>query len=357
MRILHVAEAFGGGLLEMVTSVANGSVEAGHPVAIAYGRRPETPGSLTELVSPDVELFELPWGRRTPREELRAGRLLRAAATAWRPDVIHLHSSVAGAVGTAALHSRAPTIYTPHSFESTLPSTRGARRLAIRLVERAIVRRATLVGAVSPSEARLARELHGGSRVTVVENGIPELEPEGMVERGLPASATVVAVGRTVPQRRPEACARILDGLRDIAEVQWIGGGGGDRGVAGRRALEAAGVPITGWVPHAEVLERLGAVTAYLHWTAWDGQPLSVLEAMARDAVVVASDIEPNRDVLGPEQVFRSEADAVRALRRVVLDRDHAEKLRRSQRERRGRWAAGRMVEDWLRVYRKLGSD
>ena len=37
------------------------------------------------------------------------------------------------------------------------------------------------------------------------------------------------------------------------------------------------------WLPllDNQRLERLAGATAYLHWTAWDGQPLSVLEAMA----------------------------------------------------------------------------
>lgn len=346
-----MAEAFGGGILGMVASVAGGSARAGHDVAIAYGRRPETPGTLDGLVDQRVELHPLDWGRRTPIEQIGAARALRSLAADWRPDVIHLHSSLSGAVGAAVLRRFAPTVFSPHSFESAIASTSRSRRLAIRSVERWIVRSVTLVGAVSPSEARLSRDLLGARRVTVVENGIADLEPDQLVERPLPEHPRVVSIGRTVPQRRPDACARMLARLSDVAEVAWIGGGGGGRGVAGRDALLAAGIPITGWLPHHRALRELEEATVYLHWTAWDGQPLSVLEAMARDAVVIASDIEPNRDVLGPDQVFRGEDEAVGAARRALLEPDYAEALRRSQRERRPRWAASRMVDDWLDVY------
>ena len=171
MRILHVVEAFGGGLMEMICGVAAGSVREGHHVAIAYGRRPETPGSVRELVPPEVELFGLDWGRRTVVEQLAAARALRRLAGRWQPDLIHLHSSLAGAVGGFALRSFAPTIFTPNSFESAIPSGGRARRLAVRRAERWVVRNASLVGAASPSEAEVSRAL-GAKNVTVVENGV-----------------------------------------------------------------------------------------------------------------------------------------------------------------------------------------
>ncbi|MFL5826928.1 MAG: glycosyltransferase, partial [Thermoleophilaceae bacterium] len=93
---------------------------------------------------------------------------------------------------------------------------------------------------------------------------------------------------------------------------------------------------------------------AYLHWTAWDGQPLSVLEAMARDAVVVASDIPPNREVLGPDQVSASEDQAIELLRRVISDSGLRDSLLAEQRRRRRAYGAQRMVDQWLELYRRI---
>ena len=77
------------------------------------------------------------------------------------------------------------------------------------------------------------------------------------------------------------------------------------RRARGRRARRApaAGIPLSDWLPRGELLDRIGSAGAYLHWTAWDGLPLSILEAMALDVVVVASDIPPNREILGPDAV------------------------------------------------------
>jgi glycosyltransferase involved in cell wall biosynthesis len=162
----------------------------------------------------------------------------------------------------------------------------------------------------------------------------------------------VVAAGRIGPQRRPEACARILEAVKDLAPVAWIGGG--PAGSPGAAALKSAGVPVTGWLPRDEAVSRLAGATVYLHWTGWDGLPLSILEAMARDVVVVASDIGPNREVLGAAQVRTSERDAIELLRSVLTAPAHRDELLEAQRRRRTAYGADRMVSGWLDLYQRL---
>jgi len=353
MRLLYVAEAFGGGVFELVRMTAEGAVAEGHEVAIAHGRRPETPERPRELIDPRVELLELPWTRRSPGAQLRGAAALRRVARAWRPDLVHAYSSFAGVHCALVAGRGAPGVFTPQAYAFTMSDQGAAARYAYRLAESFASRRATVVGACSADEARLARQL-GARRVETVPNGIPELDEPGLPDRASLEAARVIALGRTVPQRRPAACAQILGSLAGAADVAWIGGAGGSRGVAGAAALRSAGVPVSGWLARERVLAELERATAYLHWTAWDGLPLSVLEAMARDTVVAASDIGPNRELLGDRQVCAGEAEAVELLRAVLADRALGEELLAEQRRRRSRYGAAAMVEGWLRLYRRL---
>jgi glycosyltransferase involved in cell wall biosynthesis len=161
-----------------------------------------------------------------------------------------------------------------------------------------------------------------------------------------------VVVGRVDGARQPAAAARILGSVADVARTEWIGGGEAPGALA---ALSAAGVHVTGWVEREDVQRRLSRATACLHWSAWDAQPLSVLEAMAHDTVLVASDIAPNRELLDARQLCATEDAASRLLRAVLTESAMREELLADQRRRRGRYAATRMVRDWLEVYRRVG--
>lgn len=342
----------------MVTTVSERLAAQGDDIGIAYGVRPETPSDVRARIAQPVEVFPLPWTARTVRAQLSAARALRRLVDAWRPDLVHLHSSFAGVVGSVSLRGRVPLVYTPHAYSFTAAHGR-ARRAVYMALERLVARRTNVVAAVSNSEATLAREVVGARSVACIPNGIPELDPgrEPEPERAAGQVPSVIAMGRIVPQRQPEECARILAALDGTAEVAWVGGGGPQGPDApGFRALRHAGVDVTGWVDRDDAMGRLARATAYLHWTAWDGQPLSVLEAMARDVVVVASDIDANRELLGGEQVCPDEEGAIALLRAVVADEHLRERLLRSQRARRGAHGAQRMVEEWRALYATVAS-
>jgi glycosyltransferase involved in cell wall biosynthesis len=354
LRVLHVTEAFGGGVLEMISTVAAGGVAAGDEVAVAYGRRPETPADPRPKFAPEVELIPLGWEARRPRAQLAAWRALRRVVAEWRPDVVHLHSSFAGLAGAVVLPRGLPSVYTPHGYSFSMRDQGRATRAAFRLVERFTARRVGAVGAVSEAEAAEARSVAAAAKVFVVPNGVPELDgldPDApFPER--PAPRRAIALGRITAQHLPEASARILAAAADAGEVEWVGGGG--RGDIPPEVVSGLGVPVTGWLERDQALARLRGATALLHWTGWDGQPLSILEAMAADVVVIGRDIPPVREILGAEQVTTDEALAAAMLREALSDPEAREAALRSQRLRRGRYRASAMVAGWLAAYRRL---
>jgi len=350
LRVLHVVEAFGGGVFEVVRTLTRYQVDR-HPVAIAYGTRPETPTEVCHYLDPRVELFPLPWERRTSRAQLKAAHALSRIVPTWSPSVIHLHSSFAGVVGTFAIKAGPPTLYSPHAYSFQMNQNR-ARRAFFLMLERYVARHVGAVGAVSAHEADLARQHALARRVFTVSNGIPELDACRTRRPDIhKPPLTVTSMGRTDPQRQPRAAARILRAVADEADVRWIGGA-----APGSHGSAVPGVRMTGWLERDVALRLLADADIYLHWTAWDGQALSIMEAMARDVIVIASDIPPNRDIVGGKQVCASESAAIDLIRRLLQTPGLRAEYRARQRALRGRFGAQRMASNWDTVYREMAN-
>jgi glycosyltransferase involved in cell wall biosynthesis len=345
MRILQVTEASGAGTLRIVETLCSGLARRGHEVVLAYGRRPETPDEIGVGSHGGFDLEEIDWDRRSVVAHVRAARQLRRLVRRVRPDIIHLHSTFAGLVG-GALDRRHRRVYTPHGWASTTTRHwRSAQRLG-SVADRFAIRRSDLVGVVSRSEADIGRRL-GARRLAVVPNGVPELDAPLRPTTPTNSPPVVVAGGRLVAARRPVQSARILQAIQDVAETRWIG----DGHPGSAEQVRALGVEVSGWLPHHEAVDRIASADAYLHWSACDGQSVAVLEAIARDVVVIGSDVPPNRELLDPAQLFTSEQDAALMLRRVLESPDLRNQLIASQRRRGSTHGAERMVQGWIDAY------
>ena len=109
MKILHVTECFAGGVATAINMYASLVPEHEHMV-LYTARRANSPAKAYP------ELFSQSW--RLPDHHRAAIDTVRRVRDEVAPDVIHAHSSFAGAyVRLARLRGtrrRTPTVYTPH---------------------------------------------------------------------------------------------------------------------------------------------------------------------------------------------------------------------------------------------------
>src|SRR2546430_8021979 len=106
-----------------------------------------------------------------------------------------------------------PMVYTPQAYAFTMASEPAYKRWAYLVLESFVARHVDLVGACSLSEGAQARSLPGAKAVAVVPNGIEELNRDGAPVVRRRSEPAVVAIGRPLPQRQPDACARILSAI------------------------------------------------------------------------------------------------------------------------------------------------
>ncbi|PPL15763.1 glycosyltransferase [Microterricola pindariensis] len=266
--VLHVVESFGAGTANAVLQYVRSTPSVTHHL-LRHVREGEY------VDQGDLGVFA---SVRSLSPNLRdARRDIRKAVETVNPSVVHGHSSFGGAFVRLSIRSssRQRIVYTPHSFSFEREDLGAARKLILKLVERALAWNTDTIAACSPREMTLAQSMRSDSAVYV-----PNISATGTAHR--PAAkmgAQVVAgAGRLSPQRDPDYFIEVVRRLRRVnEEAKFIWVGGGDQTLVDR--LHANGISVTGWLSHEEALDTLSNADLYIHTAAWDGFPLTILEA------------------------------------------------------------------------------
>lgn len=325
IQVLHVVESLGGGVATALESYIRNTPRQAHTV-LAWRRDGAQTGDALDRLA--TTMLPLPAGRIA---QLRA---VRHHVARLRPDVIHAHSSYAGLYVRLLRRPGRSLVYTPHGFSFERRDIPVALRGLFWLIEAALSFRGACVAAVGPREARLAERLPGHQLVMYVPNVVDHLQPASSIRLASSPPGDngenvgrlrVAALGRITAQKSPgffRSAARLSRERR--LPVDWIWVGGGD--FEDERALREAGVLVTGWLSRPAALGWLSTVDAYVHTAAWEGAPLSVLEAATLDLPILARR-SPALEALGVEPLHENPESLVAAVA-GLLDGQRREQLR-----------------------------
>jgi glycosyltransferase involved in cell wall biosynthesis len=349
--VIHLCEALASGILRVVPALADETVALGLPTVVLHGRRPETPEDMSEWFDPRVRLVPVDgWGARSPRGSLagtvRAALALRRELARHHRGVLHLHSTYAGLVGRLVPAPGWTRFYTPQGYAFLNDSHPRALRWSTLAAEVALARRAHTI-ACSRAEGDVAARLARGRGVSVVQNGVDgELAELPAANGGGPF--VVASVGRAAYQRRPDLFVEMRALLGEDGETafHWFGDG------PDRELLVGAGVSVSGWLEHSEAAAAIARTDVLVHFSAFEGLPLSLLEAMRAGRAVVASDLPVIREVVDDAGILvRDAPEAAAAVRRL-----HADEALRSELSARAHDRARRLFTRRAMVERTLAT-
>lgn len=313
--VLHVTEALGGGVQSAIVNYMRATPDLRHSV-LARGRD-------------GLSTHDWPDGADVATYEgglLGFYRVVQRAVRYTRPDVVHLHSSFAGAArGFLPVGTR--IVYSPHCFAFERTDVAAPVRWGFAALEFALARRPQTTLSVSPYEAILSRSLSRSNPVVVAPNPSPLAEPSaaepGFAEP-VEAPTTVTMTGRLHSQKSPELFAEVAHLCQDDGiDFTWIGDGAGEV----PDMMRASGVTVSGWRAPEEVRTLLTNSSLYLHTAAWEGGPVSAIEAASLGVPVISRSI-PSMRSLGyatAGDTARELADAVRRFSRDGDYRRHVE--------------------------------
>lgn len=272
MRVLHVTEAPGGGVMSSVLAMVEATPGVDHHLAHWSLRQHRSTG--------DDWSASLSTVTPLPVDPVRVTLSLRRLVRDLFPDVVHVHSSYAGLLVRSVGLEGPRVVYSPHCFAFERRDISPLLGQLVTGTERRLARHTDLVVAVSPHEVELATDL-GHAAVSYVPNR-PLVEVGPVAEHRAPGAGWRIAtVGRITAQKDWRYYLHVKryaeEQLGLDARWEWLGAG--DQ--VGERQLRAAGVEVSGWLDRTELVARLGTAQTYLHTAAWEGAPVSVLEAAA----------------------------------------------------------------------------
>jgi len=336
----------------VLATLIEAQVRDGHEV-ILFGStlRSDTPPGFRDLLPAALRFVEVPMLREIrPKQDvvglLRLWRELQSCG----PDVVHLHSSKAGALGRiAALPLRARVVYQPHGIAYLRSDIPPSTRRAYEWIERGLALLGGTVVACSDGERAALDPVVPRSRSVVVPNGV---EISGVPRANVRTPRVRIGTcGRISPQKGPAFFADVARALGGRADFLWIGDGDDD----GKEALLAAGVRVTGWCTRAEAQCHIASLQIYVQTSAWEGMPLSVIEAMAAGLPIVATDIVGNRDLLANTDagvLVKTSRDMIAALTGYIENAERraiAGETARALAEEK--YSAASMVKNFYGVY------
>lgn len=302
VRVVHLTESLGGGVLYLLHQLIKAQVDAGLDVTLVHSFRRDTPSAetLDQMFPAPVSRVVLPMATNISlRSDFKSFRDIAELLRGLQPVVIHLHSSKAGALGRAAARSvglEKTVYYSPHGFSFL--------RQDVSQVKRAIFLSLEIIGgffggkiiASSASERVLANKVVGRLRISTVENCTDVENFSHSIK--LPQNRVgVISAGRLCYQKAPWRFWNISASLpSENAEFAWIGDGEMRQLVEEKYSKEK--VRIVGWVDRSCLWSELQAADVFVMASLWEGMPLSLIDAQAIGLPAIVSDVVGCRDVV-----------------------------------------------------------
>lgn len=295
-KVLMVCEAFGGGVFTYVRQLCNDMCD-NFDIYLAYSLRPQTPKNYKEQLDPRIHLIEVKsWNGKSVTNIINDRKVikeLRQIESRVHPDIIHLHSSIAGGIGRLAFKSDSyKLIYTPHGYAHILMGP-GIKSDIYKTIEKYLGKHSKAITLTcTESEDDVARTLFNDT--AYIETGIDVKELAktlNKVKRSENKELKVYTVGRIAKQKRPDLFNKIAELVPNV-KFLWIGDG------ELKNELTSPNITVTGWKDRNEALKIADTADIFILCSYGEAIAMSLIENMYMGKLCLVSDTMGNKSVI-----------------------------------------------------------
>lgn len=369
MKIIHICETLKGGIESYLAEIVPFQVERyGSENVHLIVPREDSSGAGDAMFNATTWRFER--NGRSTKAFLEFAKFIASVVGREAPDIVHLHSTFAGALGRLTLFAfgkRKPIIYCPHGWSF-------ARKGALpinwlwRAVERILAIACQRIVCISKHEYILA--LNAGipeSRLELISSGISDISNKmgSRLSVGEPESSAVrlLYVGRLDYQKGIDLLFDALGSVqRDDIELTIIGEPVlNSRWWDNVRAKAPKNVVMTGWKERAELDQYYGHAHALVMPSRWEGFGLVAVEALRSGTPVLCNTAGALPDIVedgvsGYHINFEDIKETISFFSRMTVD-----ELIAMRKDARGRYlrefTSIRMNERTLAMYQSVNEE
>lgn len=272
-----------------------------------------------------------------PIKDIKAGKVVREAVRAFKPDIVSTHSSKAGVVARLAIRNSVPTLFTAHGWAFT-DGTPILRKVMAIVFEKMAAPFCQRIICVSEKDYHLALRygIVEAKKLLTIHNGVETDKPRATVGD---VAQHISFVARLAPPKNPFL---LVEALAEVPQVtlHFIGGGPDEEALKEKIAQMGISdrVVLHGDVPREEVFELLSTMDASVLVSDYEGLPRSILEAMSAGLPIITSDVGGVRELVDESNGFiiarGDRAGLVAALTKVATEKGLAQRLGRASRGR-----------------------
>lgn len=353
-KVMHVVECFGGGVMQCIAKICH-MVDGNCESIVTHSRRKETPDKF-ERFFPENTIFE-PWQATrsiNPIADFKSVLHLRKIVKKHKPDVLHLQSSKAGAIGRLAFPfgGGMKILYTPAAYGFLQLNLSRKKRFIYRFLEKILGFTNHTTVACGMGEYKLAKQVATKADVICNSIAIDSLD-EIAGERSLNDDFTIISSGRISYQKNFPLFVDIAKKFeQDNIKFIWIGG----------EVPEDVKIPsnmvVTGWIERDESVKIMSKAHIYLQTSLWEGLSITVLEAMGLGLPIVISDAVGNKEMIdnGKDGFICSELETyLQAIKKLIADEDLRKEFSQNARKKiQEQYSDENCKEQWINMYSKL---
>ena len=267
---------------------------------------PALPGLLAEVAARGGIARDLAVGNAPQPRDVRAWLMILQCVRERRPDIVHAHSSKAGALARIAglFPGFPPVLYAPHAYYG-MPCLGGIKERLYNGIESVLGRTSTTHNTSGDERQFAFGRLRLPPRsLVLIQNGVdvgryapadPEARRESRERLGLPPEAPVlVTVGRVSTQKNYALLYQALDRFLPGSGVFFAHAGAGSTGMRASLSQPARERSVC-WEHLDEIEVLLRAADAFVLTSLYEGLSLSMLQALACGLSPILSDVLGHR--------------------------------------------------------------